>query len=366
MSQYQYIDSTPAQDGFWMPGEHEPHEEVWLGWPERTDSWQWGAKPAQQAFVEVANTIVEFTPVTVAVPAAQFENARQQLKAAVRVVEMSLNDSWFRDTGPTYVVNKQGERRAVSWEFNAWGGLVNGLYFPWDKDNQVAEKIANMYRDQIYQAPFVLEGGSVHCDGDGTAYTTKECLLHPGRNPDLTQKEIEAYLKDYLGVEKVIWLELGLFADEDTNGHVDNIMHVVKPGEVILSWCDDESDPQYAISQAAYELLSTSKDAKGRDIIVHKMPIPGPLYITEQEGNGFDACAGMDRAIDTRLAGSYANFLITNNLVIYPCFEQASDQQAQQIFEQCFPEHAVIGVAGRNILLGGGNIHCITQQIPLV
>lgn len=360
------INSTPKQDGFRMPGEHEAHDEVWLGWPERTDTWQWGAKPAQKAFVEVANTIVRYTPVTVAVPSAQFENARFQLDSAVRVVEMSMNDAWFRDTGPTYVVNDQGERRAIDWQFNAWGGLVDGLYFPWDLDDAVASKIASTYRDPVYKAPFVLEGGSIHADGEGTIYTTKECLLHPSRNPDLSQADIEGYLKSYLGAEKVIWVDNGLFADDDTNGHVDNLMHVVAPSEIVLSWTDDVNDPQYAISQAALKTLESEKDAKGRSIKVHKLHLPTPLTITKQEGAGFDSCEGMDRQIGTRLAGSYANFLITNKLVIFPKLCAASDQQAQEKLAELFPQHDVIGIEARNILLGGGNIHCITQQIPKV
>jgi len=361
-----YIDSTPLSDGFRMPGEHEAHDEVWLGWPERTDTWQWGAKPAQKAFAEVANMISRYTRVSVAVPAQQFENARNQLNPAIRVLEMSLNDAWFRDSGPTYVVNDKGARRAVDWQFNAWGGLVDGLYFPWDLDDAVAAKVANVYRDAIYKAPFVLEGGSIHSDGEGTIYTTKECLLHPSRNPDLTQVQIEQYLKAYLGAEKVIWIENGLYADEDTNGHVDNLMHVIAPGEVVLSWTEDKQDPQYAISQAALRLLENETDARGRAIKVHKLTLPAPLTISKEEGNGFDYCEGMDRAEGTRLAASYANFLITNQLVIFPKLCALSDATAEAQLKQIFPEHDVVGIEARNIVLGGGNIHCITQQIPRV
>lgn len=361
-----FINSTPKQDGFHMPGEFEMQDEVWLGWPERPDTWQWGAKPAQKAFVDVANTIVRYTPVTVAVPGNQFENALSQLSPEIRVVEMSMNDAWFRDIGPTYVINEQGQRRAVDWQFNAWGGLVDGLYFPWDLDDAVASKVASFYRDSVYKAPFILEGGSIHSDGEGTIYTTKECLLHPSRNPDLTQQDIENYLKEYLGADKVIWIDNGLYADDDTNGHVDNLIHVIAPAEIVLSWTDDEKDPQYAISKATLETLNNVTDAKGRSIKVHKLILPTPLRITAEEGSGFDNCDGMDREVNTRLAASYANFLITNNLVIYPKLCPQSDPQAQSKFETLFPTHDVIGIEARNILLGGGNIHCITQQIPAV
>jgi len=361
-----YLTTTPAQDDFHMPGEHEPHAEIWLGWPERTDTWPWGAKPAQHAFAEVANTIAEFTATTVAASARQYDNARSQLKPSVRVLEMSLNDCWFRDTGPTYVVNDKGERRAVSWQFNAWGGFVNGLYSPWHHDDRVAEKIANSYRDDIYRAPFVLEGGSIHCDGEGTVYTTKECLLHPGRNPQLHQQQIEVLLKSYLGAKKVIWLDQGLYADEDTNGHIDNLMHVVRPGEIILSWCSDENDPQYAISQAAYNLLNSCTDAKNRRLSIHKIPTPPPMTISEKTAAGFDRCAGMERGAGTRLAASYANFLISNDVVVFPLLAKQTDAEARAVLQQCFPSRQVIGVAAKAIVMGGGNIHCITQQIPAI
>jgi len=357
--------TKPAADGFHMPGEHEPHEEIWMAWPERTDNWRNGAKPAQRCFIEVAKAIAEVTPVTMAVSAAQYENARARLPEHIRVVEMSTNDSWMRDIGPSYVVNGKGERRGIDWEFNAWGGLVDGLYFPWDRDNQVAQKICEIHRDDSYKAGIILEGGSIHTDGDGTLFTNEECLLHPSRNPDLSKEEIEQVLKDHLGVEKVLWLPNGLFNDE-TNGHIDNLLHVVKPGEVVLSWCEDENDPQYAISQAAYEFLSNATDAKGRKLKIHKINIPGPLYISEEEASGIDMADGMEREAGERLAGSYANFLITNGRIILPLLDMQNDDQARAVLQDAFPDYEIVGVEAQEILLGGGNIHCITQQVPAV
>ena len=265
--------TAPRDDGFRMPGEHEAQAEIWMAWPERTDNWRFGGKPAQQIFSNVARAIAEVTPVTMAVSAAQFDNARNMLPEHVRVVEMTTNDSWMRDIAPSYVVNDEGERRGVDWEFNAWGGLVDGLYFPWDRDDQVAAKICEIHRDGRYRAPIVLEGGSIHVDGEGTLFTTEECLLHESRNPDLSREEIESVLGDYLGIEKVIWIPRGLYNDE-TNGHVDNLIHVVRPGEVILSWCDDQNDPQYEISREAFKALSEATDARGRKLKVHKCVSP--------------------------------------------------------------------------------------------
>ena len=357
--------STPREDGFRMPGEHEPHAGMWMAWPERTDNWRYGGKPAQLAFVNVAKAIAEVTPLTMAVSAGQYDNARNLLPDHIRVVEITTNDAWMRDIGPSYVVNDKGERRGVDWEFNAWGGLVDGLYFPWDRDDQVAHKICEMEGDGHYRAPIILEGGSIHVDGDGTLYTTEECLLHPSRNPDLSKEDIEQVLKDYLSIEKVIWIPQGLYNDE-TNGHVDNLIHVVRPGEVILSWCDDENDPQYEISQTAYEALSNTTDARGRTLVIHKMHVPGPLFIREDEAGGIDACEGMERSAGERLAGSYANFLITNQRIILPLLDPARDDDARALLADLFPDYEIVGVDAREILLGGGNVHCITQQVPAV
>ncbi|WP_375750404.1 agmatine deiminase [Vibrio sp. HN007] len=360
------LTTTPKADNFRMPGEHEAQEAIWIAWPERTDSWQWGAKPAQTDFVEVASVIAEETQVNMIVSSGQYHNARQQLPPHIRVVEMTTDDSWMRDIGPTYVVDDKGHRRAVDWEFNAWGGLLDGLYFPWDSDDAIASKVAEFHGDNYYRAPFILEGGSIHVDGDGTAYTTEECLLHPSRNPDLSKEDLDRYLKEYLNVEKVIWLPFGLYNDVDTNGHIDNLIHVARPGEIVLSWTDDESDPQYKISKEAFEILKSETDAKGRKLKIHKLQTPGPLYITKAEAKGFDVCEGMERSAGERLAGSYANFLITNNRIVFPLLDEATDKLAENTLKEIFPYHDVVGVNGRNILLGGGNIHCITQQIPAI
>ena len=300
---------------------------------------------------------------TVVVVASHYAEARQSLSNDIRVLELPYNDCWMRDIGATYVVNDKGDRRAVSWQFNAWGGALDGLYTPWDLDDAMATSMATITDDDYYQAPFFLEGGSIHSDGEGTLYTTQECLLHPSRNPDLSKSDIERLLASYLNIKKVIWLTEGLFNDE-TNGHIDNIMHVVRPGVVTLTWCDDENDPQYAISRAAYAVLSQTTDAKGRIIEIIKLPLPGPLYIRNTESQGIQQTIGMERQTGDRLAASYANFLICNQLVIFPLLDTKTDANAQQVLATAFPDYQLIGIPAREILLGGGNIHCITQQVP--
>jgi agmatine deiminase len=347
-----------------MPGEFEPHAGCWMLWPERPDNWRLGGKPAQRTFAAVVTVIAQFEPVTVGVSSGQFRNARRMLPDSVRVVEMSYNDAWMRDCGPTFVVNDQGIARGIDWNFNAWGGLQGGLYFPWDQDDLVARKVLEIERLDRYKADLVMESGSIHVDGEGTCLTTKECLLNPNRNPHLTQAEIEEYLRQYLNVEKVIWLERGVYRDE-TSGHVDNLCCFVRPGVLALTWTDDKSDPQYEISAQACEQLSATTDAKGRHFEIHKVHQPGPIYIAPEESEGVDTIEGtLPRPAGNRLAGSYINFYIANGGVIMPTFDDLHDSAATETLQKLFSNRQVVGVPAREILLGGGNIHCITQQQP--
>jgi agmatine deiminase len=360
------LTSTPRADGFHMPAEWAPQSQIWMIWPERPDNWRLGGKPAQAAHVALARAIARFEPVTVAVSAGQYENARARLDMPnIRIVEMSSDDAWMRDTGPSFVVNDSGEVRGVDWGFNAWGGFEGGLYSPWSRDDQVASKVLELERYARYRTEgFVLEGGSIHVDGEGTVITTEECLLNPNRNPHLDRGKIEALLGDYLNVSKVVWLPNGLFNDE-TDGHVDNFCCYVRPGEVLLAWTDDPQNPNYSRCQEALRVLESTTDARGRHFVVHKMPIPGPLFATAEECDGVDIAAGSQhRDPSVQLAGSYVNFLIVNGGIIAPSFSEATDDAARKILQEVFPEHEVVLVPGRELLLGGGNIHCLTQQQP--
>jgi agmatine deiminase len=356
--------STPTADGFRMPGEFEPHDGCWMIWPERTDNWRLGAKPAQAAFAAVATAIAFSEPVTMAVSDVQFENCRALLPPEVRVVEVSSDDAWMRDCGPTFVIDGDGERRGVDWRFNAWGGTEGGLYFPWDSDDRVAAKVLEIEGADRYRAPIVLEGGAIHVDGEGTVLSTEECLLNPNRNPELSKEQIERALFDYLGAGKMIWLGAGVFEDE-TDGHVDNIACFARPGVVLLTWSEDEDDPQHAISRDARERLQAATDAQGRSLEVVLLPSPGPLQTSAEEAEGVDAGEGTQpRRAGARLAASYVNFYLGNSRIVCPLLDPRHDEEALAILRRVFPEREVLGVPAREILLGGGNIHCITQQLP--
>jgi agmatine deiminase len=285
----------------------------------------------------------------------------------MRILQISSDDAWARDVGPTFVKDKTDKVYGINWRFNAWGGSYDGLYAHWEQDDLVAgEFCKQMGYPVLDAAPFVLEGGSIHTDGEGTILTTEACLLSPGRNPDMSKEEIERALCNNLGGEKVIWLPHGIYGDE-TNEHVDNICAFVRPGVVALAWTDDEKDLQYAFSKEAYDVLLNERDAKGRKLEVIKLPIPRqPVCITQEECDGFVFEEGEDvREVGERLAASYVNFYISNHSIILPQFGDEHDSLAIKLMQEAFPDRKIVPVMARSIIVGGGNIHCITQQIPM-
>ena len=374
MAQFNYFDKNhlPVNDGFYMPPEFSKHSATIMIWPYRTGSWCYEAKAAQRVFTEIISAISKHEKVLVLAGDNQLQSAQKALLHLnnVEILNIASDDAWARDTAPTFLVNGKGALRAVDWQFNAWGGEYDGLYASWENDDEIPYQLCKIKGIDLYNAhPFVLEGGSIHTDGEGTLITTEECLLSPGRNPQLSKSEIEEKLRAYLGVSKIIWLPKGIYNDE-TNGHIDNICAFVAPSEVVLAWCDDEKDPQYEISKACLDVLESSVDAKGRKIKVHKLPVPKkPVCVAEEDLLGYDFEPGEDvREAGERLAASYVNFYFCNNAVILPQFGGEnidSDREAVGILRSVCPDREIVPIYARDIILGGGNIHCITQQIPL-
>jgi agmatine deiminase len=358
------LSSTPAEDGFRMPGEFESHAATWMAWPRRPDNWRDGAGPAREAFVAVAAAVAGSEPVRVATHPDDVAGAAGALGATATVVPLPTDDAWMRDIGPTFVVDTAGVVRGVDWVFNAWGGERGGLYSSWVLDDAAASAVCEFESVDRYRVPMVLEGGSVHTDGDGTVLVTEECLLHPNRNPELTRAEIERTLCEFLGAERVIWLGLGVVADE-TDGHVDNLACFVRPGVVALTWTDDRDDPQYHRSLDARRLLESAVDARGRSLEVHLLHQPGPLAMTAPEAAGVVTGPGTaPRREGDRLAASYVNHYVATTRVVVPLLDPAHDGAALETLAALHPGREVVGVPGREILLGGGNVHCITQQVP--
>lgn len=369
--------STPRKDGYRMPAEFEPQDRVWMLWPHRTDTWSFGAKPAQKQYADIARTIAQFTPVYVCVNEADFKNAAAVFDGEdnIQVIEMTSDDAWIRDTGATFVVNDSGEVRAVNWHFNAYGGFYDGLYFPWDKDDEIALKMAEICGVDCYRPEeFILEGGSIHVDGEGTVLTTDMCLLSPGRSASVNGLEpwsdelrawCEEKLKEFLGVEKVIWVKDGI-DPEETNGHIDDVACFVRPGEVVCIDTDDPDYPFYNEAKAAQETLRAATDAKGRSLKVHTLCMPKkPLYMTQEAVDSIDIDENAEpRVADEPLIASYLNYLVTNDGVIVPQYGDENDSLAIKQLQEIYPDHKVVGCNSWEVVYGGGNIHCITQQQP--
>ncbi len=358
--------TTPRNDGFHMPGEFELHSGTIMIFPERPGSWTYEAAPALPSFLKIWKAITRDEKLYLLVSPEKYHKAEtlcQNLKN-IEILEIPQDDAWARDTAPTFVRNSQnGEVRGIDWQFNAWGGTYDGLYADWRKDNALASAFCRKKDFLCYDAQhFVLEGGSIHSDGQGTVITTEACLLSPGRNPALSKEQITENLKEYLGADRIIWLPHGIYQDE-TNEHVDNICAFVKPGEVVLAWTDNQNDPQYALSSACLEVLEQE------NITVHKLHIPDiPVCVTEHDLSGYVFAPGEDtREVGERLAASYVNFYFTNHAVLLPQFggeNAVSDARAVSMMKQLCPDRNIIPIPARELLLGGGNIHCLTQQIP--
>ena len=338
---------NPKDLNYSMPPEWAEHTRTFISWPVQSsmvypDSYE----SVSQGYAQIALAIAEFEPVAIVVNPDDIDRVKVLVDAPnIELIPIPHNDAWFRDNGPTFVVNGAGEVAGVNWRFNAWGGK----YAPWDLDDQVAPQILTRYGVRQFDAPLVMEGGSLHVDGEGTLITTEECLLNPNRNPELTREQIEEQLMTFLNVSKVIWLKNGLSGDE-TDGHVDNIACFAAPGKVIMQVCDDPEDDNYAITQENLRILSKATDAQGRKLEV--IPIQQPPYASYE---------------DNRLTLSYLNFYFVNDGIVLPVFGGAAeetDRLAEKVLGETFPDRRIRKVDGMAIIREGGNVHCTTQQMP--
>ena len=359
--------TTPRGDDFSMPFEGGKHSGTIILLPFRKDTWRKNAGPALIAYKKIIYAIAKYEPVYVGIAPKLYNRVIEDYKyfKNIHPFKISYNDSWARDNCPIFVTN--GDRmRIVDFRFNAWGGEVDGLYSNYKNDDQLTKNLAKKFGQEVYRLDdFVLEGGSIHVDGEGTCLVTKACLLSPGRNPHLSQLEIEENLKIYLGVNKVIWLDHGIYNDE-TNEHVDNIACFIKPGVVALAWTNDKNDPQYKFSSEAYKVLKSETDAKGRSLEIVKIKVPKPIYMSKKESKGIKSGThdAKVRSEGDRLAASYINFYQGEKFVILPGFGVPEDKLAKKQLQELYPEKEIIQFNTKEILLGGGNVHCITMQIP--
>ncbi|HEX3044033.1 MAG TPA: agmatine deiminase family protein [Bacillota bacterium] len=334
----------PARSGFRMPPEWYPHARTLMAWPVKEALWPEPFPEILPAYAAVVQKIAEFEPVTVIANPHLVQEAAEFCGPKVEVLAVPHNDSWIRDNGPTMVINESGEVAGVHWIFNAWGGK-----FPAELDHQVAPQVLAHLGLPYINAPLVMEGGSIHVDGAGTLLTTEECLLNPNRNPGLSKSEIEQQLKDYLNLQQIIWLKRGWRGD-DTDGHIDNLACFLNPGLVLAQVCNNPSDPNYEVSQENLEILQQAAASREQPFEIITLEQPPAVEYEEQ-----------------RLTLSYINLYFVNGGVILPTFggtAAKTDEAAVATLEKIFPDRRIATINGTIIPRGGGNVHCLTQQIP--
>jgi len=351
-----------SKEGFRIKAEYLKHDFSWFLWPQRPDVWRLNADPVQKTFSSLVNQISDLEHICVGVNPEALDAAKKSLNSNVKIVQLQYNDAWIRDTGPSFIINSTTkETRGVCWTFNAWGGEV---YSDWSLDNKLAEEVCKLAKVKYYKLPLVLEGGSITVDEFGTLIANEQCVLDPKRNPNMTKEEVEEYLTNYLGIKKIIWLQQGVYNDE-TGGHVHNMCVFIGPDKVVLNWTEDKSDPQYELSSKAYDILKAATTATGDHLEIIKVHQPDPMFITEEEAQGIAVKDGsLPRVAGTRLPASYINFYFGNDFILLPIFKDKHDEAALNTFKQLFPERKIIGVPSKEILLGGGNIHCIALSQP--
>jgi len=343
MARSMRVDSrTPFGDGFSMPAEWEAHDACYMAWPCRPESWQGFYAEAKAFYAAVARAVGQFEPVVMLASPHLVREARDSLGPEIEVIAMEMDDSWIRDNGPFFVRRTGGERAVVNFQFNGWG-----MKFPWRKDNLVPVRLAKRLGLYRYDAPVVLEGGAISVDGEGTLLTTEQCLLNSNRNPSLSRAQMEHLLADYLGIRKVIWLGCGL-KDDITDGHVDGVACFAAPRVVVAAYPTDSSDPNRKALAENLALLETATDAKGKSIEVMKLPQPRPRT--------FHGLA---------LTPGYVNHYLTNGGLIVPMFGIPEDRVALATLRTLHPDREVVGVHAAYLELGGGSVHCITQQRPV-
>lgn len=328
-----------------MPAEFFAHERTVLCWPAREELYGDLFAEAERALAEVARTIARFEPVTIIADQRHVERAASVAGDGVDVVEMPIDDSWFRDSGPIYVHDDRGSLVATSWEFNGWGGK----FTPIDKDAAIASRYARSRGDALREVPMVLEGGSLNVNGDGVLVTTMQCLLHPNRNPNLSKRDIEQRLREELGAQSVLWLPHGLELDDDTDGHVDNVAAFASTDHLLLQGCDDPRRADHARMAINTKIAEDFRSHDGKALRTTVVPV---LPFAEVNGE--------------TVVVPYLNFYVGNDFVLIPTCGHAADEDMVALIGEQFPGRTAIGLdVGVVLAVGGGGIHCITQQIPL-
>jgi agmatine deiminase len=344
---------TPRSLGYAMPAEWSRHRATWLSWPHNRETWPTQLEQVREVWVRMIQLLSPQERVCLLVNdeptrqdvIARLTNARAALDN-VTIFQIPTVDVWMRDYGPTFVI-RDSQESALAFNdciFNGWGGK----YESYEEDEQIAKEIALLLRVPVFNHPVVLEGGSIEVNGLGTCLTTEQCLLNKNRNPHMSRREIEEFLKDSLGADQVIWLGQGIVGD-DTDKHIDDIARFVNPATIVCIVEENSKDTNYSLLQQNLERLQAARDQNDHKLSIVPLPCPGPVYY---EG--------------ARLPASYANFYIANGVVLVPLFDDPCDVKALGILQELFPDRKVVGLPCTAVVAGLGAIHCVTQQEPAV
>ncbi|HMO33364.1 MAG TPA: agmatine deiminase family protein [Lacibacter sp.] len=345
--------ATPRELGYQFPAEFAPHTATWLSWPHKEASWPGKIHTIFPFYAQFIKEISKGEQVCINVADAAMQSlAVDHLeKAGVDLQQVQFffhptNDAWCRDHGPAFLINPHAEQRKVivDWGYNAWGGK----YPPYDLDDVIPTLIGRELNMPVFHPDIVMEGGSVEFNGAGTLLTSTACLLNPNRNPHLNREQIETYLRDFYGVEQILWVDEGIVGD-DTDGHIDDTVRFVNSDTVLTVVEENKADENYELLQHNLGQLKAMRLLNGKQLNIVELPMPDPVVFEDQ-----------------RLPASYANFYISNAAVVVPTFRCAKDDRALQIIQQCFPDRPVVGINSTEIIWGLGSFHCLSQQEPAV
>jgi agmatine deiminase len=344
--------ATPASSGFRMPAEWEPHTSTWLTWPHNPETWPGqNMQDVEAVYLDIIEALVAGELVNLLVSDAptkdQVLKQLEQKNISADRVHLKIiptNDSWIRDYGPNFLVAKSPSGKQIAlnkWRFDSWGEK-----YDWALDNQAGYEISRKLGFPLFEPGIVLEGGAIDVNGQGVCLTTRTCLLNPNRNGELSQEIMEKYLRDYLGVQKIIWLT-GEIEGDDTDGHVDNLARFVNPSTICCATEENPAAKHYTSLKENYERLQSATDPNGNPFKVVPIPMPGRVGSRTE-----------------RLPASYLNFYIANKCVLLPVYGQPEDIQAKTILQNVFPERTIVEIPCQTLIWGLGSIHCITQQQP--
>lgn len=346
---------TPKEQGYKMPPEWAHHTATWLSFPHKEASWPDKFDAVPDVFIELVRFLCPHEEVHINVTGEAMEADIRERVSKSGIIRDAVpnifyhpfptNDAWCRDHGPMFVLRRhegQIEKAIIDWGYNAWGNK----YPPFDLDDVIPTKIAEMQGVPVFHPNLVMEGGSIDVNGAGCLLTTTSCLLNPNRNPDLTQAQIEQALRDYLGVEKILWLGDGIVGD-DTDGHIDDLSRFVNPTTIVTAVEADTEDENCKPLHENLLMLRSLTDLNGKPFTIVEIPMPPPI---EYDGQ--------------RLPASYANFYIANHVVLVPTYRHANDAVAIETLQRLFPTRRVVGIDCIELIWGLGAIHCVTHEEP--